>query len=506
MIVDGVKKFQEKKFVENYDVDYLKDYIDYGNWYRGDKKTYRNTAFKDIKRLFPFDDITLKNGYFNIKLNSEINVPDWFEKLYLNNRESFYDWYYETLLKYTESYLKIISPKVKQITVGITGGFDSRLTLSVLSKLAPKYNIKVKSLTYGLPEHPDVIIGEKVANYLNVDWVNEDQGENKLKYYPSSLPEYASTFYIGQGDFDSHNSVREYSREYDNITEFYQHGVSAYKRVHFNYVMDMGRWLSRRLLYPQEFYFPLFATNLEIWSAFLCKKYSEYSYKEFIYNVLKRIDEKLLEMPFALDSLPQTGVEEFKVEGYVDSRHKQEPFLWDYNFVLDKLDPLLKEQFQKQDEKYNLLLSKSGINSLDYFILTKKIDKILSENESDEKIKQKLIRVKKKTFYPTHRDFIDLKKYKKITQYNKLLTLSDFAATCDFNSFESLEKACSFNMEDHSLELLEKSYIKINDLIMDNDKLEDKLKSAKKLNNEIINSKSWKLTKPLREIKYFFHR
>ena len=128
--------------------------------------------------------------------------------------------------------------------------------------------------------------------------------------------------------------------------------------------MNISRWSSRRRLFSQDFYFPLFGTCLEILTSFLNEKYSEFTYKEFIYNVLKRGNPKLLEIPFANDRLPQTDLEEFKVEGYMDSRHKEEPFLWDYNFIHDRLDPLLRSQFISQDEENgNVMLKRTCLKT-----------------------------------------------------------------------------------------------------------------------------------------------
>ncbi|WP_297980265.1 hypothetical protein [uncultured Methanobrevibacter sp.] len=509
LIVDGVKAFQNKTFRDNYDAEYMEDLIKFGNWYKTDKKTtYRNTAFKNIKRIFPFDELTVQNGQFEIILNDEIEIPEWIENLYIEDREGFYDWYYRILEEYTDKYFKIISPKIRQIKAGITGGFDSRLTLMILKKLASKHNIELKSITNGLREHPDVIIGEKVAKHLDVDWENDLEEENKYKYFPSSFKQFATTFYISQGDFDSHDTTDEYTREYLNRDQFYQHGNDLYKHNTINTIKNIGRWSSRRRLFNQEFYLPLFGTCLEIWIAFLLEKHSEDGFKEFVYHVLKRGDEDLLDIPFAMDSLPQTGVDEFTVEGYVDSRHLEEPFLWDYNYILDKLGPLFQKDFDKQNEKYNSVLEKSDINALDYFILKNKINNVLKKDLDEKKTKLQLRKIKKNAFYPKKRTLIDQKKYEKVTSFTVSIFLMDYSAASDFNSFESLEKAASFNSKDDYLERADEAYERINELKKENEKIkkdnkniEKEIKKLKKTNKEILSSKSWKLTSGLRKIR-----
>lgn len=105
----------------------------------------------------------------------------------------------------------------------------------------------------------------------------------------------------------------------------------------------------------------------------------------------------------------------------------------------------------------------------------------------------------------------------------------DYASAASFNSFEELEKNALFYLKKHEtkspceLEIKEKYYKEIgcinsnfysnllNELKEDkkkieyyeikNKKLKKKLKKAKKLNNELKNSSSWKITKPLRKIK-----
>ena len=515
LIVDGVKSFHSHKFVDLYDMDYIQDIFRYGQWYKGsDKSSYRNTVFKNITRLFPFDDIKIKNGHFDIELKSGIIIPEWFEKLYLDDREQFYDEYYSYLENYTDSFLKTISENLTQITLGLTGGFDSRLTAMMLSEFCPKYGIKLQAITNGIPGHPDVLLAEKIAECLDVDWTNTSSGEDELRYFPSSLKEYASTFYISQGDFDSHDAVKDYSREYLNPTEFYQHGNDLYKHDSIGAIMNISRWSSRRRLFSQDFYFPLFGTCLEIWTSFLNEKYSEFTYKEFIYNVLKRGNPKLLEIPFANDRLPQTDLEEFKVEGYMDSRHKEEPFLWDYNFIHDRLDPLLRSQFISQDEENGNVMSECGINSLDYFILRDKFDNILEEDLPKDKKAKKLAKTRKNAYYPLKRDLVDLKNYKTIYHFNKLFILADCAAAANFNSFESLEKACSFNMSDDSLETIDNLYEKINELKETQEDLKKEInelkkerknlkkdfKDSKKANKELLSSKSWKMTSVFRKL------
>ena len=166
LIVDGINAFRTTDFVNNYDYDFIEEIFYKGFFYKKPKKHYRKTIFKNIERILPHDEIDIKNGVINIKKNSSITVPKWFEEWYLEDKESLYDWYYDELMKYTETLIKYIEHDVEEIRAGITGGFDSRITLMVLNKFCKKYNIRLNTHTNGESNHPDVVIGEKVANVL----------------------------------------------------------------------------------------------------------------------------------------------------------------------------------------------------------------------------------------------------------------------------------------------------------------------------------------------------
>ena len=163
------------------------------------------------------------------------------------------------------------------------------------------------------------------------------------------------------------------------------------------------------------------------------------NFRELIYNVLKRGDSRLLEIPFDHDKLPKTGLEIYTGNNTVVA-HKNEPYLWDYNFVYNELNPLFKESFNKKDDEYDNILSKTGINSLDYFILEESIDNIL---EKDEKVESSLIDLKVNAFYPKYRTNIKVNNF-----HNKPLhVLMDYAGAASFNSFEELEKNALFYLK-----------------------------------------------------------
>ena len=522
LIVDGVNQFSNHKFVDFYDLEYISDLF-----FHGDNKTgtLRQTIFKNIKRVLPHDEVIINNGEIQIIENSSISVPTWFEKWYLEDKDSLYDWYYEILLNYTDSFISYIKDDVNEIGLGITGGFDSRLALLILDKICSKYDIPIKTHTSGLSEHPDVVIGGKVAKLLGVDWTHRDFGdsESSFKYLPNYLNEYASTFYISQGDFNSFDFLVNYNRKRDNISSFYQPGMDVYKRDNMVSIIKFNRWFSRRVLYQSNFYLPLFSTNYELWFALLYEKHfpNEKQYKEFVYEILKRGNPELLDIPFAFDFLPQTDVKEFIVEGYRSTNHKVGLFLWDYQFVLDELGPLFEDEFNEKDLYYNSILSESGITSFDYFALKNDIDALLENDNELSILKDKIKKLKDNAYFPSYRSLMDLNNSKLYGRVASLLIIMDFASAASFSSFYELEGSCSFNDErfNGDLDLKDKLYSELgifskenNSLIHQNESLKNKnkklsnenkklkkdIKSLVKFKESVLTSKSWKITKPLR--------
>lgn len=515
LIVDGLKIFKDNKFINFYNYNYIKEIFYYGDYYKGEEKTIlRSTIFENIKRILPQDEVIIRKNNIIIKENEDIDIPKWFEEWYLEDKDSLFDWYYEELINYTTSLIKNIGNNLKEVVVPITGGYDSRLALTIFSIIKKKFDFALYSRTSGPESHPDVVIGQKVANSLNVEWENIIPKDN-LKVLPQNFNDYIATFYQAQGDWNSYDFFTNYSREVNDSHTLYQLGMDMYKRKKVIETVNFNRWFGRRKLCRSNIYFPLFSTCYELWFSKLYNKdYNENDYTEFIYNILKRGSPNLLEIPFAFKSLPQTDTEEYKAENYISTEHKVTTFLWDYTFVYDAMNPVFKEIFLKYDTENNSILSKTGLNSLDYFLLMDDIKILLSKNYEDEKLKEKLKKLKNNSYYPLYRSNIDLNK-KNNFKLRGLLQLMDYAAAANFNSFENIEKSCSFNknmMEDNELSRLEIQYKKIGEikeeyykllnnyelLKNENNKNKKELDKIKKENQKIFSSKSWKITKPLR--------
>lgn len=510
LVVDSSKDFNTA-FVNLFDMDYIEDVVHNGFFYKENKPHYRKTIFKDISRILPQDDVEIKEGQIKITKNSDITIPKWFEEQYFENRDELYDWYYDKLISYSDSLIRNISDDVDKIGLGVTGGFDSRLTVLILSKLCPKYGIELSTHTNGLPEHPDVVLAEKVCSELNVNWKNNSYPK-QLRPSGQDFRDYAFIFWISQGDFDSYDFIINYSRKIPARRYFKQSGMDIYKRDHISSLINFNRWYSRRVLFRSNFYFPLLATNLELWFSRIFDTYyhDQNQYKEFVYNVLKRGNPELLKIPFAFNFLPQTDVEEYNVvSGAVSTEHKTKPFLWDYDFVSTELYPILKKYFDENDEKHNHILSKNDVTPLDYFLLQKDIDKILEKNDDVEKITKKIKKIIDDPFYPKYRTYISLDSKKNFYRKRALTKLMDYASVANFKSFSEIEDYFNSRGEYDAKESIYKKKCDNTEklkkenqcLKKENNNLKKENEKLIKENEEIKNSNSWKLTEPLRKMR-----
>ncbi|MDR1944715.1 MAG: hypothetical protein LBQ59_01110 [Candidatus Peribacteria bacterium] len=438
LIVDGVQKFKEKKFVENYDLDFFYDSI-YNEW--GKRKFPKNTIFKNIKRVFPHDEKCFKEGKIIISRNKNINIPILFKNQFNSNRELLYNQYYSELINFTEKNLELI--KISSIRLGLTGGFDSRLAVAILHKICNKLKIKLICHTSGKKEHPDVIIAKEICKTLDIEHEHNIPNSGK-GVYPQKNKEYMRSFYNFQGDRNS-NDYWPINRKIEKSNSMNHLGMDAFKRYNMNLIYSGNRWFAKSILFRNNFFFPLFYTEKEIFFALSYGKGKDWSsdYKEFIYEILKRSEPGLLKVPFVGDSLPQADVEAFsKIE--LSKFHEKIPFLWDYKYVKKNLSFILKKNLDKKvGIKGKSFLSIIGLNELDFF-LNPRIYKILKKYRMNKISMLRTIKIllkeKSKEIYPKNREFVEIKENdKNKILKRKMVILMDYASAASINSFEEIE-------------------------------------------------------------------
>lgn len=438
LIVDGILKFREKPFVDHYDPEFVEESV-FREW--NPRKSPEKTIFKEIKRIYPHDIKYFKDNKIIIERKDSIQVPKWFRESYNENKSALYDEYYRILVNFAETNLIRIKQNVKKISLGLTGGFDSRLSVSILYKLCEKHNIPFECRTGGQHSHPDVVIAKKVAKALNVNHFHGVH-RNNLKENTMKLNDYALTFYLAQGDWNSKDFTKFTSRSL-NKSQLNLTGSSGYKKTDLYIILRTNRWYARKTLFNKNFFFPLFNTEYDMWFGLLYGEIRKDGYTEFVYEILKRSEPKLLEIPFAGQSLPQLNIEPYLTVS--DSKfHEREPFLWDYHYVRDSLKPLLNEYFNKLDAKDKSFLKLVGLNELDYF-LNKEITKILNQyhkNQIGLKECLKLLlkeRISRK--YPKTKAMMKLTKYNRFSLSGGLLQIvMDFASVANYHSFYEIEK------------------------------------------------------------------
>jgi hypothetical protein len=433
LIVDGILNIQKQTFAENFDVDFFYDSI-YNEW--GTREFPKHTIFKDIQRILPFEKVYFKEGGIILNSKPNIEVPKNFKNVF--NKDEFYDRYYNDLISSVESSLKFLNPTLSKIELGLTGGFDSRIAFSILYKICNEQNIAFKCFTGGSNNHPDVVIAKKIVDEFNVDYFFDDV-EVKV-HRPQNVFEYMGTFYSSQGDWNS-NNYATFNRHI-NDSVLHQRGMDAYKRCNMNLIYSGTRWFARRILSSENFFFPLFFTEKEAYIALLCN--NKEGCKDFIYEILKRAEPKLLEIPIVGDKLPYIDIEQYSTK-YESVFHQMTPFLWDYNYVKNKLKiPLQTYINQRLGWKGKLVLRLTGLNNLDFF-LNPEIMRVMREYR-ENKISfintiNKLKKEGQRNIYFKKEKLIEtLKHDKNESLKRKMIILMDYASVADLHSFVEIEK------------------------------------------------------------------
>lgn len=450
LIYDGIKTFTDSSFGDNYDVSYMYDTFHSGALL----KNPRHTLFKNVGRIFPHDDILISNFNFSHIINEDVEIPPSFLDEYKKDKDAFYDWFYRELLNYTELFLKPHKDNIDYIRLGLTGGFDSRITALVLKNVCDKLGIEFYTHTNGRSDHPDVIIAERVAKCLDLNWVHNLPKDEECPAC-QDIRQYSQHFFLSQGDYDSRDFARYYDRKIltsQNIIN--QRGLNSYKRGLMVHMHTADIWLATALVSRNNFILPLLFTDYEIWAAKIYSKIlgSFVYYKEFVYYILKMGNPDLLEIPFAGDFLPQIDVKGIDQDNRYATVHSRRPFYWDYDFILKNLGPSIREYYGDLSKGQLSILKEAGINELD-FVLLKDIMEDLKTNrdEIDNKDKEvinnlisKFKKLKEESLYPKSDAFIKVNVENDFGYVSRLCQWMEYACAANVRSFNELEMNTEF--------------------------------------------------------------
>ena len=181
-----------------FDVDYIYESVE-NEW--GTREFPEKTMFFDITRVLT----TTKYQFNEFRLASKSIQYDLFrkdlEEIYLLDKKDFYEYCFDIIEKSIREVFKEMSNC--EIELLMSGGLDSRLSSVLVSHIASEYNISLRGTLFGPEDHPDVIIGKKVADLLNIPSKNKT-GDGKI-WKPSSTIDYYNGMLVSWGDWSSNN-------------------------------------------------------------------------------------------------------------------------------------------------------------------------------------------------------------------------------------------------------------------------------------------------------------
>ncbi|MFC4661446.1 hypothetical protein [Oceanobacillus aidingensis] len=308
-----------------------------------------NTPFMGVKALYRNSKMIIYDNHINIS-----PIDDFDNYIYTQDpTNQFYDEISELFLD-SFSYFKKHNSTFK---LGLTGGKDSRLVIAAMHKLG----VNVETITNGFEDTPDVIIGKKIANQLNIKHEVKippgsassinidlyDRAVNTIKNCEGMLFAYENISGLtpefnnqrisigGQGgglykggyaklaNITSREELLEFflssfakyndlinDDEYKKYTQFFNDFIDRHpKHLTYSDILNSfyltyrsGRWsASSRSGYTMGFYSypPLFESRLAKKAQLLKTHYG--SNEHLIYNILLRINSDLVNIPFAED-------------------------------------------------------------------------------------------------------------------------------------------------------------------------------------------------------------
>lgn len=167
------------------------------------------TPYKGIKVLTPNSMLKISPMGAKVQVLSSLDE----EELLIEPDNVFYD---ELTAAFIETFLPLRKHKA-EIYVDLTGGRDSRLIAAALKYI----NIDFKAFTNGFPEHPDVVIADRVAHALNATHsvnVPQTQKDGLEEYLTVDiLKRTRDTLFITDGMLSLYEHMKRCSQFLSNI-------------------------------------------------------------------------------------------------------------------------------------------------------------------------------------------------------------------------------------------------------------------------------------------------
>ena len=400
---------------------------------------------------------TLYENIYCIPLGSKITISDdlilertidifyneELEKKYLEDREKYWDECYRRILSQVHAFDNLgINDKLK---VGISGGIDSRLLLSIYHKSIDS------TFTWGPTYSPEVIVGKMCADKVGLIHNKQNiRGAQSTKNFLNFFPEHIFTrelemspWDFGPMHYDTLDTItvdgqeflktppfdKEITREEiieENEKKFlWRKGIvpdeylSVMTDEHRNHIIEVldnihniqkfpfmerilrrGRWVGRvqETIFEQSFNIYPLITNTFLTYVYNSSVESMLN-KEFIYEIISRSTPELLEVPFYNASYFQKDIPlvENKIPGKTSYRYEFLIKYFDYlkefalehhhlieDFVkMDYLDNLTLERLEDMKNRNDPSLPQSFYNVLESIVIFKVNDFPLLKNNFD---------------------------------------------------------------------------------------------------------------------------
>ena len=282
-----------------FDVDYVYESVE-NEW--GTREFPEKTMFSDITRALT----TTKYQFNEFKLVSKSIQYDLFrkdlEEIYLKDKKEFYDHCFGII----ETSIREVFKNMRgcEIELLMSGGLDSRLSSVLVSHIAKDYQISLRGTLFGPNDHPDVVIGKMVADLLSIPSKNKT-GDGKI-WIPKSATDYYNCMLVSLGDWNSNNwRTSDIFQERLVIS-----GQDNYKRHNWAKIFSMNRWYAARMFYTATI--PILSHQIINDMILIYGKHDFHNATfEFAYELMKRFNPKMLEIPLVGMEIPQHPVPAF---------------------------------------------------------------------------------------------------------------------------------------------------------------------------------------------------
>jgi len=343
LMFNSLNCFRKGGVCDFLNLDFINDSI-HNEWTEREFPDY--TMMNGIKRLHSTMFVTF-NGYKPTFSDNQFKLYDkkW-GGLYTNNKKKFYDELFEIIERANKAFLNQLAGKT--IEVLMSGGLDSRLTVAILSALAPQYNITLTSKSWGPVDHPDVIIGKRVAETLGISFKNL-HGDGEL-FYPQKIEDFKRCIKLSQGDWNSN----DFRTSNVFVKRIVVSGQDNYKRHNWAKIYGMNRWYAARMQYTKTL--PIISIEIVNKIALVYSKHNFHNgLFEFSHELLQRFAPSLLDIPLVGMSIPQHFVEPYSTVAKSKTMPSQEvEAYWDPSLVSEAL--VLNKNAKSCKHEFNINL------------------------------------------------------------------------------------------------------------------------------------------------------